>query len=102
MSHSGSRIGEGVYGVEVDGTRQTFYVAGTANDRWVWWNGEAFRVTSRAGLRPAPTASEPGDHAGTIARSGRATSDNARGRSDSGGERRRTALRSNEALRETL
>jgi acetyl/propionyl-CoA carboxylase alpha subunit len=37
-----SRIGDGVYRVEIDGRAETVYVAGTPRDRWVFWNGRVF------------------------------------------------------------
>jgi biotin carboxyl carrier protein len=38
-----TRVGDGVYQVEVDGRTETLYVAGPAHDRWVFWNGRVFR-----------------------------------------------------------
>ena len=36
----------GTFVVEVDGTRQIVYVAGTAEDQWAFWNGRIFRSES--------------------------------------------------------
>jgi len=38
-----TRIGDGVYRVEIDGRAETVYVAGPAHDRWVFWDGRVFR-----------------------------------------------------------
>jgi biotin carboxyl carrier protein len=42
-----TRVGDGVYRVEVDGERQTVYVAGPPGDRWVSWNGHVYRGDMR-------------------------------------------------------
>ena len=39
-----TRIGEGRYRVEHDGQSELVYVAGTADDRWIFWNGQVFRT----------------------------------------------------------
>jgi acetyl/propionyl-CoA carboxylase alpha subunit len=38
-----TRIGDGVYRVETDGRAEVVYIAGAADDRWVFWNGRVFR-----------------------------------------------------------
>jgi 3-methylcrotonyl-CoA carboxylase alpha subunit len=38
-----TRIGSGVYRVELDGRAHVVHVAGPSNDRWLHWNGEVFR-----------------------------------------------------------
>jgi acetyl/propionyl-CoA carboxylase alpha subunit len=39
-----TRVGAGVYRVELDGGRfETVYVAGRNGDRWAFWNGRVFR-----------------------------------------------------------
>jgi len=55
-----TRVGDGVYRVEVDGERQTVYVAGPPGDRWVSWNGQVYRgdvrgvvAAARQGERPS-------------------------------------------------
>jgi biotin carboxyl carrier protein len=40
--------GNGTYLVDVDGRIETVYVAGPAEDRWVFWNGRVFRGDFRA------------------------------------------------------
>jgi biotin carboxyl carrier protein len=44
-----TRTGDGTYRVETHGRAETVYVAGPAHDRWAFWNGRVFRVTSAAG-----------------------------------------------------
>jgi acetyl/propionyl-CoA carboxylase alpha subunit len=49
-----TRIGDGIYRVEDQGRVEIVYVAGTADDRWAFWNGQVFRsgrvtVSRRAG-----------------------------------------------------
>jgi biotin carboxyl carrier protein len=53
-----ARIGHGVYRVEQDGNQQIVYVAGTANDRWAFWNGRVFRIRSETGRTPARAAAQ--------------------------------------------
>ena len=38
-----TRIGEGVYRVEIDGRAEIVYVAGPRDARWAFWNGRVFR-----------------------------------------------------------
>jgi acetyl/propionyl-CoA carboxylase alpha subunit len=38
-----TRIGDGVYRVEGEGSEEIVYVAGPPNDRWAFWNGRVFR-----------------------------------------------------------
>jgi 3-methylcrotonyl-CoA carboxylase alpha subunit len=38
-----TRIGDGVYRVEVDGRNELVYVAGPLCDRWLFWNGRVYR-----------------------------------------------------------
>jgi biotin carboxyl carrier protein len=38
-----TRIGEGVYRVEDQGRAEIVYVAGSADERWAFWNGQVFR-----------------------------------------------------------
>ena len=38
-----TRIAEGTYCVEHEGKQEIVYVAGPANDRWIFWNGRVFR-----------------------------------------------------------
>ena len=40
------RIGPGTYRVEIDGRSEVVYVAGSASDRWAFWNGRLFRASS--------------------------------------------------------
>jgi 3-methylcrotonyl-CoA carboxylase alpha subunit len=50
-----TRIGDGVYRVEVDGRSEIVYVAGARGDRWVFWNGHVFRGSfGDEPLSPAP------------------------------------------------
>ena len=50
-----TRIGDGLYRVEVDGRTELVYVAGPMSDRWVFWNGHVYRgdFTTRASDRAA-------------------------------------------------
>lgn len=41
-------VGNGAYLVDIDGRTETVYVAGPAEDRWVFWNGRVFRGDFRA------------------------------------------------------
>ena len=42
-----TRIGSGVYRVEDDGKQVVVFVAGTAEDRWAFCNGEIYREAER-------------------------------------------------------
>lgn len=53
MALSVTRIGDGIYRVEGEGRSGVVYVAGTADDRWAFWNGRTFRVKSEAAGRAA-------------------------------------------------
>jgi biotin carboxyl carrier protein len=57
-----TRIGEGVYRVEDQGRAEIVYVAGTADDRWAFWNGQVFRG-GRVAPQRAARRSGPGDTA---------------------------------------
>ncbi len=48
-----TRIGDGVYRVEDHGRADIVYVAGTAEDRWAFWNGRVFRGGRVAAPRAA-------------------------------------------------
>jgi acetyl/propionyl-CoA carboxylase alpha subunit len=59
-----THIGEGTYRVTVDGHSETVYIAGPPDDRWVWWNGEAFRIgTEVSSARPSRAARTDGRQA---------------------------------------
>jgi len=47
-----TRIGNGMYRVDVDGRAHIVYVAGSGRDRWVHWDGHVFHRAAE----PAPTA----------------------------------------------
>lgn len=57
-----TRIGDGVYRVELDGHAHIVHAAGSGDDLWLHWNGQVFRrpfaerdaIASR-GARPAHT-----------------------------------------------
>jgi 3-methylcrotonyl-CoA carboxylase alpha subunit len=53
-----TRMGDGVYRVEVDGKGESVYVAGTSGDSWAFWNGLVFRADASA--RPRRRASVHG------------------------------------------
>lgn len=38
-----TRIGEGVYRIELNGQAHIVHAAGTADDLWLHWNGQVFR-----------------------------------------------------------
>ena len=40
-----TRIGDGVFRVDIDGRAETVYVAGPPDDRWAFWNGYVYRWT---------------------------------------------------------
>src|SRR5262245_56050178 len=54
-----TRVGDGVYRVEIDGRAETLYVAGPPHDRWVFWNGGVYR----GDFRGASDGDRPGHHA---------------------------------------
>jgi acetyl/propionyl-CoA carboxylase alpha subunit len=58
-----TRVGDGVYQVDVDGRTETLYVAGPANDRWVFWNGRVFRGDFRQGRERRPAERTSGNRA---------------------------------------
>jgi len=51
-----TRIADGAFRVNVNGRSETVYVAGPPDDRWIWWNGRAFRIKAQVarhrGSRP--------------------------------------------------
>jgi len=63
-------LGRGAYRVEHDGAAQIVYVAGPANDRWVFWNGQVFRGDF----------SQPASSAGSAAATSRAAGDDKPGK----------------------
>lgn len=58
-----TRIGDGVYRVEHDGRADLVYVAGPANDRWAFANGEVYRLKQEASR---PRRSSKGDATETL------------------------------------
>ncbi|HMD34592.1 MAG TPA: acetyl-CoA carboxylase biotin carboxyl carrier protein subunit [Vicinamibacterales bacterium] len=40
-----TRIGDGVFRVDVDGRSEIVYVTGPPGDRWAFWNGRTYRWT---------------------------------------------------------
>ena len=46
-------LGAGAWRVDVDGTAHVLYTAGPRTDRWVWWQGEAYRAEVLTGGLPA-------------------------------------------------
>ena len=62
-----TRIGDGVYRVDVDGRCEIVHVAGPRDDRWAFWNGHVFRFSeaepraaSPARRMARPTARQAG------------------------------------------
>jgi 3-methylcrotonyl-CoA carboxylase alpha subunit len=55
------RIAAGVFTVVAGDRRETVYVAGSASDRWAFWNGHVFHSTSE----PAEQAGRPAGAIGT-------------------------------------
>ena len=43
-----TRIGDGMYLVDINGRAEIVYVAGTSDDRWAFWNGEIFQAGAAA------------------------------------------------------
>jgi 3-methylcrotonyl-CoA carboxylase alpha subunit len=58
-----TRIGDGVYRVEHEGRADLVYVAGSANDRWAFANGEVYRLTQESSR---PRRSSKGDTTETL------------------------------------
>ena len=58
-----TRISDGVYRVEHDGRADLVYVAGPANDRWAFANGEVYRQKQEASK---PRRSSRGDATETL------------------------------------
>jgi len=58
-----TRVGDGVYRVEHEGRSEIVYVAGTPNDRWIFWKGRVFHGDPWGGsagltkVRPASKSS---------------------------------------------
>ncbi len=48
-----TRIGDGVYRVEIEGRSEMVYVAGPPHDRWAFWNGRVFRANITSGSPPS-------------------------------------------------
>jgi biotin carboxyl carrier protein len=57
-----TRIADGVYRVEDQGRAEIVYVAGAADDRWAFWNGQVFRG-ARAEAPRSPRRTGHGDAA---------------------------------------
>jgi biotin carboxyl carrier protein len=38
-----TRVADGIFRVDVDGRRETVYVAGAPGDQWIFWNGRVYR-----------------------------------------------------------
>lgn len=53
-------LGRGVYLVDDEGRRDTVYVAGPADNRWAFWNGQVFRRTRATSVDQSLTAPMPG------------------------------------------
>ena len=51
-----TRVGEGMFRVEHDGHSHIVYVAGTAQEQWVFWEGRVFVVDGRRADTAAPSA----------------------------------------------
>ena len=56
-----TRLGPGVFRIEMDGRRELVYVAGPEGDRWAFWNGYVFRDgASEAEPAHRPRGQTPG------------------------------------------
>jgi acetyl/propionyl-CoA carboxylase alpha subunit len=52
-----TRIGAGMYRVDIDGRLEVIYVAGRPGDLWAFWNGRVFRAQENAdATRHEPTS----------------------------------------------
>ena len=51
-----TRIGDGVYRVDIDGRAETVYVAGPPDDRWAFWNGYVYRLKDTEGTQGTETS----------------------------------------------
>jgi biotin carboxyl carrier protein len=62
MAHVIVSLGHGVYKVEHDGVAEIVYVAGPANDRWVFWKGQVFRgdLSQQSPTGNTVTSNRPG------------------------------------------
>jgi biotin carboxyl carrier protein len=49
-----TQIANGMYCVEHDGRNEIIHVAGPVADRWIFWNGQAFRGDFRTGEAHGP------------------------------------------------
>jgi biotin carboxyl carrier protein len=43
-----TRIGDGMYRVEINGRAEIVYVAGSSDNRWAFWNGAVFQAGAGA------------------------------------------------------
>ena len=57
-----TRIGDGVYRVEIEGRAEIVYVAGAAGNRWAFWKGQVFHGSF---------VEQSGSSAGAVKRDGR-------------------------------
>jgi biotin carboxyl carrier protein len=54
-----TRVGEGVFRVEIDGRSEIVYVAASGDHRWAFWNGHVFRDSSAADAAAAARSARP-------------------------------------------
>jgi biotin carboxyl carrier protein len=54
-----TRIGEGVFRVEIDGRSEIVYVAASGDHRWAFWNGHVFRDSRAADAAAAARSARP-------------------------------------------